>query len=90
MLIDFLIFIVAFVLGGAFVFFGMHGAIRRELLKPPLSDEEKDERAFQMLAKAKSDIHRPDYQKAAAAFTEWAENSSAQATADGQQLSRMI
>ncbi len=43
-LIDVLILIVGFVLGALFVFFGIHSATKKELSKPPLSEEEKDER----------------------------------------------
>lgn len=53
MLIDVLIFVAGFALGGLFVFRGMRTAIKRELSKPPLSEEEQDERARQLLAKAR-------------------------------------
>ena len=90
MLTSVFIFIGGFALGGIFVFIGMHGAIRRELLKPPLSEEEKNARAMRTLEDVKSKMSRSDPQKAADALSQWAENDKALADADGKQLSMMI
>jgi len=49
MLKDTLIFVTGFILGGFFVFRGMRAAITKELSKPPLTEEEKDERARKLV-----------------------------------------
>jgi len=92
LLIDLLIFVVGFALGGTFVFFGIRGAMRKELSKPPLSDEEKDERARQLLAKVKSQVRRDDKNTAGARdeINNIFESIRARATSDEQRLSRML
>ena len=93
MLIDVPIFVVGFALGGLFVFRGMRTAIKRELSKPPLSEEEQDERARQLVAKARSEMSPNDDKRTTEgidAARTLIESIEARATADGNRLWRML
>jgi hypothetical protein len=53
MLWDIAIFIFGFLCGGLFVYRGMTAAIKKELLKRPWTEEEKDKRATLLVEAAK-------------------------------------
>jgi len=57
MLRDIIIFVAGLVLGGLFVFRGMRAAIIKDLSKPPLIEEEKDERARKLVQGVQARIH---------------------------------
>jgi hypothetical protein len=57
MLKDIIIFVAGLVLGGFFVFRGMRAAMVKELSKPPLTGQEKDERARKLVQAVQARIH---------------------------------
>ena len=99
MLVDVVIFGFGFVLGGAFVFLGIGSAMKKELSKPPLSDEEKEERARQMLAKVNNEMNRSNSGSAqnglgqvaaVEAIKDFAARSEAKAAEEANRLSMIL